>query len=144
MTDSISRSRFGFLPLTRSDSMPRVVNDLPSELLAGIFLLRIYEERSRVYYDTYHPTPKWKDWYNFLSVCCHWNCIAMGTPLLWNFVDMGSSFGCIEIMLKRSSDVLLRVQPQPTGAASHFGAKPPYRTPHYFHQGCGGRYSIII
>ena len=106
-----------FPPLTWSYSMPRVINDLPSELLADIFFLRIYEERSRVYYDAYHPTPKWKDWYNFLSVCRHWNCIAMGTPLLWNFVDMGSSFGCIEIMLKRSSDAPLRVQP--TGRNPH-------------------------
>ena len=41
----------------------------------------------------------------------------MGTPLLWNFVDMGSSFCCIETMLKRSSDASLWVQP--TGSNPH-------------------------
>ena len=79
------------------------------ELIAEIFLLRVHEERSRLY-NNRRPILKWGDWYNFLFVCRCWNAAAMGMPRLWNFVHTCSSMTCIRTMIARSKDTPLHVE----------------------------------
>ena len=50
-------------------------------------------------------------WYSPLFVCRRWYQIMIETPRMWDLIDLSSTPSCVKVMLSRSQNVPLRVQP---------------------------------
>lgn len=88
---------------------------LPPELFSRIFIIKLWTEQPEFGLNRI-PTPKYSEWYNMLPVCKYWYSIAINVPHLWNFISSSLPPQHARLLLARSKQVPIRVQP--TGASN--------------------------
>ena len=87
----------------QSRNAKNYINRLPTELLAGIFVLLYTSARDQYKLSSYFKAA-------VLSVCRHWRAIVMSTPALWTEISIAPSKGpwTLDHLLKRLNTIVPR------------------------------------